>query len=93
MVSAKRVMEYGQLQSEAPLETLPMNRKPPPNWPHMGEIEVDEVSFRYADSLPMVLKSLSFSVLPTQKVEAAMISVESRLCAYTNHLLHVHVGW
>ncbi len=68
MVSAERVMEYGQLQSEPPLETVPSYKKPPPNWPDKGGIEVDEVSFRYADDLPLVLKSLSFSVNPAQKV-------------------------
>ncbi len=61
-------MEYGQLQSEPPLETVPSDKKPPPNWPDKGGIEVDEVSFRYADDLPLVLKSLSFSVNPSQKV-------------------------
>ncbi len=91
MVSTKRVMEYGQLPSEAPLETIPVDRKPPPNWPHMGEIEMDQVSFRYADNLPMVLKSVSFSVLPTQKVDAAMTSMEGQLLVHANHLLHV--GW
>ncbi len=68
MVSAERIMEYGRLQSEPPLETIPPDKKPPPNWPDKGGIEVDEVCFRYADDLPLVLKSLSFSVHPSQKV-------------------------
>ncbi len=61
-------MAYSRLESEAPLESLPPNQKPPPTWPSQGGLEMDEVSFRYSDDLPLVLKSVSFSVRPSEKV-------------------------
>ncbi len=61
-------MAYSKLEAEASLETLPPNPKPPPTWPSNGGLEMDEVSFRYSDDLPLVLKSLSFSVRPSEKV-------------------------
>ena len=61
-------MGYGHLESEAPLETLPPHTRPPDRWPEKGQIQMDEVSFRYSDDLPLVLKSLFFSVRPSEKV-------------------------
>ena len=61
-------MAYGRLEPEAPLESLPPLEKPPNHWPDEGRIEFDEVSFRYSDDLPLVLKSLSFSVKPSEKM-------------------------
>ena len=63
MISAERIMEYGQLESESPFEN-----QPPLNWPDKGSIVMDKVSFKHADNLPLVLHSLSFSVLPSEKV-------------------------
>ncbi len=58
-------MEYGHLESEAPLET---NQKPPEDWPNKGELRMEDVAFRYSPELPMILKNLSFSVRPSEKV-------------------------
>ena len=68
MVSAVRIMDYSRLEPEASLETLPPHQKPPPSWPNEGGLELYEVSFRYSRDLPLVLKSLSFSVNPSEKV-------------------------
>ena len=68
MISAERIMGYSNLDSEAPLETLPPHEKPSPAWPERGEIELDDVSFRYSVDLPLVLKSLSFHIKPSEKV-------------------------
>ncbi len=68
MVSVERVIEYSKMQSEASLETSPPHNKPPPEWPDKGGIELDNVSLRYSDDLPVVLNSLSFSVRPSEKV-------------------------
>ena len=62
-------MGYGQLESEAPLETLLPHEKPPPEWPKNGEIALEDVSFRYSPDLPLVLKSLSFCIKPSEKVQ------------------------
>ncbi len=68
MVSAERVMQYGKLQSEAALETLPPKEKPPSTWPAEGGITMDGVSFRYADNLPVVLNNVSLCISPSEKV-------------------------
>ena len=68
MISAERVMEYGRLQPEAALETRPPLQKPPPEWPQHGEIKMEDVSFRYSEDNPLVLKSLSVSIQPGEKV-------------------------
>ena len=69
MISAERIMGYSNLESEAPLETLPPHEKPSPVWPERGEIVLDDVSFRYSVDLPLVLKSLSFHIKPSEKVQ------------------------
>ena len=68
MISAERIMGYSNLDSEAPLETLPPHEKPSPAWPERGEIVLDNVSFCYAADLPLVLKSLSFHIKASEKV-------------------------
>ena len=69
MISAERIMGYGKLESEAPLETLLPQNKPPPEWPKYGEIALEDVSFRYSPDLPLVLKSLCFCIKPAEKVQ------------------------
>ena len=68
MISGERVMAYSHLESEAPLETTPPNHSPPPDWPHEGAISFSDVAFRYSSHLPLVLKDLSFSISPSEKV-------------------------
>lgn len=68
MVSVERVIEYSKLQSEASLQTCPPHNKPPPEWPDKGEIMFEDISLRYSEDLPVVLKSISFSVRPAEKV-------------------------
>ncbi|XP_069001598.1 ATP-binding cassette sub-family C member 4-like [Embiotoca jacksoni] len=65
MTSVERVVEYTELQSEAPWET---RRRPPPDWPSRGRVTLDRVSFSYsADGAP-VLKDISASFQPNEKV-------------------------
>ena len=68
MVSTERVIQYSRLENEASLETVLPQNKPPASWPSEGQISMDNVAFQYSDSLPLVLKNLSFSVRPTEKV-------------------------
>ena len=68
MISAERVMAYSQLESEASLETLPPKQPPPADWPSKGALSLTDVAFRYSGDLPLVLKNLSFSVKPSEKV-------------------------
>ena len=68
MISAERVMAYSKLDPEASLETLPPHSPPPPDWPDKGSLSLEDVAFRYSDDMPLVLKNLSFSIKPSEKV-------------------------
>ncbi|XP_041822000.1 ATP-binding cassette sub-family C member 4-like isoform X1 [Chelmon rostratus] len=65
MTSVERVVEYTQLQSEAPWET---QKRPPPDWPSKGLVTFDRVSFSYSDDGPLVLQSLKAMFRPKEKV-------------------------
>ncbi len=68
MISVERVIKYCGLKSEASLETLPPQQQLPPDWPNVGGIVFSDISFRYSEELPLVLKNLSFSINPAEKV-------------------------
>ena len=61
-------MKYSHLEPEASLETLPPEQKPPPDWPKEGELCLEDVAFQYSHYLPLVLKNVSFSVRPSEKI-------------------------
>ncbi|KAJ1736287.1 Transporter of the ATP-binding cassette (ABC) [Coemansia biformis] len=64
--SVERVVEYLDVAPEAPM-TIP-DRVPPPEWPTEGRICVENLVLRYADSLPPVIRGISFNVHPREKV-------------------------
>ncbi|KAJ1721490.1 hypothetical protein LPJ53_003999 [Coemansia erecta] len=66
MISLERSVEYAQLPSEAP-EIIEDNR-PAESWPAHGMIEFINYSTRYRRGLDLVLRDISFCVLPMQKV-------------------------
>ena len=68
MISTERVLAYGSLKTEASLETEPPSSKPPEDWPTKGEIVLEDVALKYSSSLPWILKNLSFSVKPSEKI-------------------------
>ena len=92
-------MGYSNLESEAPLETLPPHEKPPPAWPERGEIVLDDVSFRYSVDLPLVLKSLSFHIKPSEKVQCmesetiGFLSLWSFPLRQSLHSYHLLTTW
>uniref|UniRef100_H3CYA8 Cystic fibrosis transmembrane conductance regulator n=1 Tax=Tetraodon nigroviridis TaxID=99883 RepID=H3CYA8_TETNG len=65
MTSVERVIEYTELESEAPWET---QKRPPPDWPSKGLVTFDRVSFSYSENSPPVLHSLKAMFLPQEKV-------------------------
>lgn len=65
MTSVERVVEYAELESEAPWE---MDTQPPGDWPKKGSITFDRVNFSYSASEPLVLKNLSIVFTPREKV-------------------------
>uniref|UniRef100_A0A8P4K2G0 Multidrug resistance-associated protein 4 n=1 Tax=Dicentrarchus labrax TaxID=13489 RepID=A0A8P4K2G0_DICLA len=65
MTSVERVVEYAELESEAPWET---DRRPPHDWPKTGSITFDRVNFSYSASEPLVLKNLTVVFTSREKV-------------------------
>ncbi|XP_070711625.1 ATP-binding cassette sub-family C member 4-like [Pempheris klunzingeri] len=65
MTSVERVVEYTELESEAPWET---HKRPPPDWPSKGLMTFDRVSFSYSSDGPLVLQNLKAMFRPKEKV-------------------------
>ncbi|XP_061696778.1 ATP-binding cassette subfamily C member 4-like [Syngnathoides biaculeatus] len=65
MTSVERVVEYTELESEAPWET---DTKPSHDWPKMGSITFDSVNFSYSASEPLILKNLTVVFTTREKV-------------------------
>ncbi|GAX19080.1 ATP-binding cassette, subfamily C (CFTR/MRP), member 4 [Fistulifera solaris] len=62
MVSVERVLAFGQLQSEAPLEQGKDAELLRQGWPSAGSLEYNNVTVRYRPSLPPALQAVSFKV-------------------------------
>ncbi|XP_056156902.1 ATP-binding cassette sub-family C member 4-like [Lampris incognitus] len=65
MTSVERVVEYTELESEAPWET---QKRPPPEWPSQGLVTFDRVSFSYSADGPQVLHNMKAMFRPKEKV-------------------------
>ncbi|XP_026112988.1 ATP-binding cassette sub-family C member 4 [Carassius auratus] len=65
MTSVERVVEYTELESEAPWET---QKRPPPDWPSRGLVTFDRVNFSYSSDGPVILKNISAMFRPREKV-------------------------
>ncbi|XP_049898055.1 ATP-binding cassette sub-family C member 5 [Epinephelus moara] len=66
--SVERINHYiKSLESEAPRQS-PEAAAPAPSWPQQGNITFQDVEMRYRDDLPLVLKSLSFNILPEETI-------------------------
>lgn len=59
-----------QLARVAPEPDVPLNHEtcPHPSWPARGEITFERVVMSYAPSLPRVLKGVSFTIRPCEKI-------------------------
>ncbi|OJA12951.1 hypothetical protein AZE42_07484 [Rhizopogon vesiculosus] len=67
VVSVERIVHYAKdLEPEAPYE-IPEN-KPPSEWPTAGEVEFREYSARYRPELDLVLKDISMTIKPKEKI-------------------------
>uniref|UniRef100_A0A672S137 Multidrug resistance-associated protein 5-like n=1 Tax=Sinocyclocheilus grahami TaxID=75366 RepID=A0A672S137_SINGR len=66
--SVERINHYiKNLESEGPRQICGSSA-PASSWPEEGRITFQNVEMRYRDDLPLVLKNLSFSVLPEETV-------------------------
>ncbi|KAF9969086.1 Canalicular multispecific organic anion transporter 2 [Actinomortierella ambigua] len=65
MVNYERVDEYTNKPTEAPTETgVPL----PDQWPQAGRVQFQDYSTRYRQDLDLVLRHVSFTVQPGEKV-------------------------
>ena len=69
MVSAERVMAYGKLQPEPPLETHSPTARPPSDWPSEGHIQINDLSYRHSSEGPLVLKGVTCTIKSGEKVQ------------------------
>lgn len=65
-VNLERLIEYGNLVSEADL--IVENNRPAPDWPSMGSISFIDYSTRYREGLDPVLKNINIDIKPSEKI-------------------------
>nr|XP_020740072.1 multidrug resistance-associated protein 4 isoform X2 [Odocoileus virginianus texanus] len=65
MISVERVIEYTDLEKEAPWE---YQKRPLPSWPHEGMIIFDNVNFSYSLDGPLVLKHVTALIKSKEKI-------------------------
>ncbi|KAG8869673.1 hypothetical protein FRB97_000807 [Tulasnella sp. 331] len=65
MNTAERVSHYAHLPAEGAQVT---DNDPPPSWPEQGCLEFKDVRLRYREGLPEVLRGVSFSTRPGEKI-------------------------
>ncbi|KAK1344094.1 hypothetical protein QTO34_014653 [Cnephaeus nilssonii] len=65
--SVERINYYIKtLSLEAPARIK--NKAPPPDWPQEGEVTFENAEMRYQENLPLVLKKVSFTIKPKEKI-------------------------
>lgn len=65
MTSVERVVEYTEVKSEAPWKS---QQEPPSDWPNKGQVTFNRVNLSYSPNGPLVLKDISFTLQPGEKV-------------------------
>ena len=70
MVSVERVSEYAALPDEE--DTAPHRAKPSPavpaDWPSAGALRLENVSMRYQQTMPLVLRSVTVEIRPQETI-------------------------
>ncbi|RCN46030.1 hypothetical protein ANCCAN_07977 [Ancylostoma caninum] len=64
IVAVERIKEY----TETPTEGAHSKQKPPDTWPQSGKVELKDVCLRYRPGLDFVLKHVSASISPKEKI-------------------------
>ena len=65
MTSVERVMTYTTLEAEVGYSS---EIHPPDSWPKKGTIQIKDLSFRYTESWPLVLKDINLFIADKEKV-------------------------
>ncbi|EGZ18265.1 hypothetical protein PHYSODRAFT_501549 [Phytophthora sojae] len=68
MTCFERIAHYGSLNEEGHDRAASNQKSLPEDWPRTGAVVFENVSMRYRDDLPLVLKGVSFSVASGEKV-------------------------
>lgn len=63
-VVLERIFEFCEIEPEAPLK----GKEPAAHWPNEGKITFSDYSTKYRDNLDPVLKEISFTINPREKV-------------------------
>lgn len=88
--AVERIKEYVEVAQEAPAR---VSNPPPAHWPSSeGGIVVENLLVRYAPSLPAVLKGITFSVKPREKVGVVRSSYVCVALNKVNMLINIQVG-
>jgi ATP-binding cassette subfamily C (CFTR/MRP) protein 1 len=66
MNSVERMVHYAWLPEEGVI--VDKTRRVPPSWPSAGAVKFYNVDFAYRPGLPLVLKGVSFTIKPGEKV-------------------------
>ncbi|CAD5112464.1 DgyrCDS1685 [Dimorphilus gyrociliatus] len=66
MVSVQRITQYSTLSQEQ--DKIDNSVEKSPSWPQNGHIKFKNVSLRYDEGLPLVLKSLNFEIKTGEKI-------------------------
>ena len=75
LTSTSTIM-YVSIQAEWEIEET----KPAESWPAEGRVIVENYSTRYREGLDLVLKDVSFTIEPAEKVFVCVRSVKFPLC-------------
>ncbi len=68
MTSVERLQFYCDLEAEKNYSGEPLTIEDSESWPHSGSLEFKNVSLKYADHLPLVLKNISFKIKSGSRV-------------------------
>ncbi|KAJ3092332.1 hypothetical protein HK102_008482 [Quaeritorhiza haematococci] len=66
IIAVERIKEYIEVPQEKPY--MIESRRPPPTWPEAGRIEFRSYGTRYREGLDLVLKDITFSAKPREKI-------------------------
>ncbi|KAF9609844.1 hypothetical protein IFM89_018786 [Coptis chinensis] len=66
IISVERLNQYMHIPSEAPL-VIDENR-PPPNWPSVGKVEIQDLKIKYRPDTPLVLRGVSCTIEGGHKI-------------------------
>lgn len=78
MNSVERIQEYCSIEKEDGAQVTVNDNTSQEEWIRTGEIKVQDLSIRYAEDLPDVLKNVSFACKGASKVAVSFFSTHSQ---------------